>query len=682
MTIRTVRCLIFLAAFWTLGAVGAAAQDLRLVTAAADQDREAVLALLGERVDVNTARPDGVTALLWAAHWDDIELAERLLDAGADVNAADDHGVTALERAAENASVAMVETLLAAGADVDAAQTSGLTPLMTAARTGSVDVVREFIAGGADVNAAVTATGSTALMWAVSERHPEVVRLLLVAGADPRASTLKGFTPLMYAARNGDVATAAVLIAAGSDVNEPSADGTHVLPFSIVSGQDEFALYLLEQGADPNGKMGGVSALHAAAGNVSPWLLEWYRRHGRNRLYAGLGGARLGAARRLALVEALLERGADPNGRITAWAMIMNYIGYPRKGAFEPFACGTGDLRGATPLWVAAYDMNGARGQAHVFAVMPSATTTGVGVMRALLDAGADLHLTTSDGTTPLMAAAGLGPATYTPREPRGVRARSSERAVEFLHGAGADINATNEANFTALHGAAFRGMNEVIDYLVANGADIDARDFRGRTAYRMAEGSKQSFQFQSWPETAALPRAAWGQHRVGDSRDGPGTAAGHPGRRRRTTSRDGARNSGDAATAAARDHRRSTCVRARGRRAFPGAVGLRTAPVPFHHGTVTAAHTVDGVRLPLGDAPDPVHRNGDGSLAVAGILFEEGPATVRVAPVSAHLPPEPAASVVAPGSLDPRRSFPRAAGRGGTGGRSPPRTARRTSPG
>ena len=62
-----------------------------------------------------------------------------------------------------------------------------------------------------------------------------------------------------------------------------------------------------------------------------------------------------------------------------------------------------------------------------------------------------------------------------------------------------------NEADFTALHGAAFRGLNEVVAYLAANGADIDARDFRGRTPYRMAEGSKQSFQFQSWPETAAL---------------------------------------------------------------------------------------------------------------------------------------------------------------------------------
>ena len=497
----------FLIAFLAVGATTAAAQqDSRLVTAAADQDREAVLTLLAEGVDVNAARADGTTALLWAAHWDDVELAERLLAAGADVNAADDRGVTALERASENASLAMVERLLAAGADAAVARESGLTALMTAARTGNAEVVGALIGAGADVNATVAATRSTALMWAVSEMHADTIRVLLDAGADPTVSTIKGYTALMFAARNGDVDTARVLIAAGVDINEPSADGTHVLPFTLVNGQADFALFLIEEGADPNGEMNGIPALHAAAGGVRLWLREWYAQHGSGRLSAnGSFFARLNAARRLPLVRALLDRGADPNGRIKTSAMVMSYIGWPKKGAFEPFSCGTGDLRGATPLWVAAYDMNGAGGQAHVFAVMPSFTSSNTEVLRLLIEAGADQHLTTVDGTTPFMAAAGLGPATYTPRQPRGVRAISSEEAVRFLHEAGADINATNEANFTALHGAAFRGMNEVIEYLVSHGADIDARDFRGRTAYRMAEGSKQSFQFQSWPETAAF---------------------------------------------------------------------------------------------------------------------------------------------------------------------------------
>jgi uncharacterized protein len=82
--------------------------DLRLVQAVAQQDTAAVKALLDARVDVNVARADGVTALLWAAHWDDLELVDRLLAARANVNAADDRGVTPLARACEHTSLAMV----------------------------------------------------------------------------------------------------------------------------------------------------------------------------------------------------------------------------------------------------------------------------------------------------------------------------------------------------------------------------------------------------------------------------------------------------------------------------------------------------------------------------------------------------------------------------------------------
>ena len=478
-------------------AATAAGQNHRLVVAAADQDFRTVRSLVATGADVNAARADGATALLWAAHWDDLETVDLLIGAGAGVNAGDDHGVTPLERAAENASLAVVERLLAAGADPNAAQTSGLTPLMTAARTGNLDVVQALIDAGADVNAATHVTGSTPLMWALAAPHREIARLLLEQGADPSVSTPAGFTPLMFAARNGDLVMGEALVAAGVDVNAPSADGTRPLPFAIVSGREPFARFLLEQGADPNGRMGGVTALHAAAGGVGTWLADWTRRQGR------AGGGRLSARDRISLVETLLERGADVNARMTSSAMLMSYVGYPKKGAFEPFAPGTGDLRGATPLWVAAFDMNGAPSQ--VFSVIPSFTGSNGEILRVLLDAGADLNLTTDDGTTPLMAAAGLGRATYTPREPRGVRSPTAEEAVRILVEAGADVNAVNEADFTALHGAAFRGLNEVIEYLVDAGADIDARDFRGRTAYRMAEGSKQSFQFQSWPETAAL---------------------------------------------------------------------------------------------------------------------------------------------------------------------------------
>ena len=514
--------LIAAAAVTTATPAHAGGQDDRLVAAAAAQDAAAVRALLEAGIDPDTRRADGATALLWAAHRDDLDMVDLLLAAGADVNADDDHGVTALQRAAENASPAMADRLLAAGADVDAAQASGLTALMIAARTGDVRVVDRLLARGADVDAATAETRSTALMWAVAESHPDSASALLAAGADPRASTAAGFTPLLFATRNGDIEMARLLLEAGVDVNHTGVDGTHALPYAIARGHDAFARFLLARGADPNGAMGGVTALHAAAGRVDTWLADWNRRHGGGARYSTRGSSAFDPVRALPLVKALLARGADPNARIASSAMFMSYIGYPRKGAFEPFAVGTGDLLGATPLWVAAYSAN-ARVKDIRFgrpegtgAVEGAASRAGAGILRLLLTAGADPHLTTTDGTTPLMVAAGLGRSTYTPREPRGARSPGAERAVEILVETGADVNAANEAGFTALHGAAFRGLNEVIEYLVAEGADIDARDFRGRTAYRMAEGSKQSFQFQSWPETAAFLKRLGANARLG----------------------------------------------------------------------------------------------------------------------------------------------------------------------
>ncbi len=385
---------------------------------------------------------------------------------------------------------------------------------MTAARTGNLEVVKALLAKGANVNAATEDANATALMWALSGNHDEIARTLIAAGADVRRSTTKGFTPLMFAARSGDVEMGKAIVAAGADVNAVGADGTHVLAYTVMQGSEAFALFLLESGANPNATIDGVPALHAAAGPVGAWLNDWSRRHNTfsGPLASALGGGAGGGAR-VRLVKELLARGADPNGRITMSAMFMAYVGYPKKGAFEPYATGTGDLSGATPLWVAAY---GANGGGLFGGGMPGATSASGEVIKVLLEAGANPHLTTADGTTPLMVAAGMGRATFQPGLQRGRRSATAEEAVNILLDAGSNINAVNEADFAAIHGAAFRGLNELIELLVKRGADLNARDFRGRTPYRIAEGAKQSFQFQAYPETAEYIKSLGANTRLG----------------------------------------------------------------------------------------------------------------------------------------------------------------------
>ena len=149
---------------------------------------------------MNARDPWGATALLWAAQWDNVATAHLLIDAGAEVDAANDYGVGPLAMACTNASSTIVAALLDAGADPDQANPSGVTPLMIAARGDNLKVMKALLAHDADVGATERVLGQTAWMWAISEKQTDVARLLLQAGAAPRARSKNGFTPLMFAA--------------------------------------------------------------------------------------------------------------------------------------------------------------------------------------------------------------------------------------------------------------------------------------------------------------------------------------------------------------------------------------------------------------------------------------------------------------------------------------------------
>lgn len=450
--------------------------DRRLADAAQRRDIETARALIDEGLDVDSPQADGATALAWAVHWDDLAMAELLLRAGAGVNVANDLGVTPLMLAGENGSVPMAELLLQAGADPNAARPAGGTALMMAARSGNATVLRRLIAAGADVDAA-TGGGHTALMWAVAERHVQAVNLLAEIGADlhartavytPPARTIVrearvlsrfeavnpavlprdgdrdppraegGFTPLLYAILAGDPRIVRVLLAAGADADDAAPDGVTALMLALIKRHEEIALLLLKAGADPHPAEAGFTALHLASATGS-----------------------------LAVAEALLARGADPNVRLERPQRLTNSF---EIGVFTSPGSGRLTQIGSTPFLVAAKSAD-AR------------------MMRLLAAAGADPHATTDDGTTALMLAAGLGKRAATDIT---YYDWTEKKAVEALAAGlelGLDINAANAHDETALHAAAYHNANPLIDFLVDNGAHIDALNAAGQTPLRLAEG-------------------------------------------------------------------------------------------------------------------------------------------------------------------------------------------------
>jgi len=459
-----------------------------------DGARNQALALIESGADVNEAQGDGTTPLHWAVYNIDTELAALLLERGADPDVINAFGSSPLGEAAKVAELGLVETLLDAGADPDTPNADGQTVLMLAARSGSTEIARLLLEHGADVNARETWRGQSALIWAADSRFPEIVDLLLEHGAEvefraeafdwpsqitsePRAQyrPVGGLTPLLYAARAGCTPCVSAILDASAGIDRPTPEGMTPLIIALDNGAFDTAKLLLERGANPH-------------------LWDWY---GRTALYVAVDVANAGRGTRtdggafvgsdgnerpvtgFEIVEMLLAGGVNPNPQLN-----MHRPGRGGNiGRFSDPLLTTG----ATPLLRAAISQD-----------LPT--------MSLLIEHGALVDLPNVMGATPLMVAAGLG----------GGGGRfggdgfdSEARAIEIvdmLLAAGADINArvvdrydrtaavgrtpngmTEREGFSALLEAAVRGSRQIVEFLIANGAEIDVVDAHGRSPVDLA---------------------------------------------------------------------------------------------------------------------------------------------------------------------------------------------------
>ena len=453
-------------------ALAGAATELDLVEAAKSQNWQAVRTLLDldnedEGIDPTTAQADGVTALHWAAFWNNLDTLKLLIDRGANVNAENDYGATPLWCGCANRHPEVVARLLAAGANPNLGLRAGESVLMRCVHTGEPSAVRTLLEHGADVNYQEPSQGQTALMWAAATAYPNVTRVLLEFGAnvDARTVTVRqlhgtgmqsttspagaeffnagGFTPLLFSSRSGDHESTRLLLDAGADLHETGADGNTALVVAAMSGHARLSEFLLARGADPDADAAGYGPLHAAVLRSHPDLVR--------ALVAG--GANL---------DLQLVRGS-PVRRYT-----YDYVFTHKE-------------KGATPLMLAAKYLE------------PK-------IIEILSAAGADPLTVLKDGTTALMAAVGLGsyrgttrrnqllaPELLAARWKDEVRVFDSARAV-VAAGGGALINEANRAGDTALHGAANHGFKAVVDFLVDHGGDLDIENKRGTTPRQILE--------------------------------------------------------------------------------------------------------------------------------------------------------------------------------------------------
>lgn len=488
-------------------------------------DLESARWLVARDVNINSPFP-GAPGILSAALFTGGDMRIKtvsplmafLLDHGAQVNAAGIDSMTPLMIAAQYGKVDVVRVLLAHSADPALRDKRGLTALDWASRMGQDDAV-----------ALLRDRSPMDIYEAAQFGDVPRLRAHLDAGEDPNAPDTSGTTPLMKAATSGSLPTLRLLLARGADVRQKRKDGTTALHMAAMYGYAPLAALLLDRGADINavGNMLNrpASPLTCAVNQVQPNTVTLLLKRGADWKH-GVGEAALDTAiqelgsrfimrpvgmsksrlphgsaasdARLqiidllldagvslrsndshalflaahfgqgGLVEYLLSKGADPNGRgefIPAYS--------PNYSRVSDWNSGETALMGAIEAWAlaGAEEKNIKADQAVLFARQS---------VRLLLAHGANVNRPDAHGATPLMLCVYYG----------------QDVLAEMLLTRAAKIDAADVNGKTALMREVSGRRPLLAAWLLAHHASINRRDKLGRTALMLTidDGANDSY--------------------------------------------------------------------------------------------------------------------------------------------------------------------------------------------
>jgi ankyrin repeat protein len=410
---------------------------------------------------------------------------------------------------------------------------------MAASRTGNVEAMKVLIDLGANVNAKETARGTTPLMWAADEAHPEAVQYLIQRGADINARSnpaARGRGPALGKANDPRRAVAAQGAALAAREASPELGALR----SLTEGGNAAGN---QAGAQQQGQRGAGGANAAAnAGNAANAANAANAGNDDGDDNGGFGGGRgrqdptdgggltplIYAARAndVESVKILLAAGADVN-QVSGYGwsplLVATQNRYYKLGAFlmergaDPNLTNKG---GWTPLYLATDNRNIENGDypvrkadmdhldfitllldkgAHVNARVKDSTETrtvftnqwldengataflrasqsgDLALMKLLLARGADPKIATLLNVTALQVAAGVGWVEGITTE---WSRKETTEAVKLLLELGIDPNIQADTGRVALHGAAHKGATEVVQLLYDAGAKLDIRDY------------------------------------------------------------------------------------------------------------------------------------------------------------------------------------------------------------